>query len=127
MPVGSVGYEAERTEKGQVHIWLEERWLNKSHSFAPAGRELLDLAGGGGDLIDRAPLTRTSCLSAFRPRPCRNAPALSELSKGHRENRISLRDLLSLQVDRHGCGHDHICGVAGNIDMARLDGSDAIT
>jgi hypothetical protein len=26
---GSVNYEAERTEKGEVHIWLEERWLDK--------------------------------------------------------------------------------------------------
>jgi hypothetical protein len=25
LPLGSVGYEAQRTEKGEVFIWLEER------------------------------------------------------------------------------------------------------
>ena len=29
LPLGSVGYEAERTEKGEVHSWLEERWVRK--------------------------------------------------------------------------------------------------
>jgi hypothetical protein len=29
MMLGSVGYEAERTEKGEVHIWLEERWVRE--------------------------------------------------------------------------------------------------
>jgi hypothetical protein len=29
LALGSVGYETERTEKGEVHIWLEERWINK--------------------------------------------------------------------------------------------------
>ena len=29
LPLGSVGYEAERTEKGEVHIWLERRWLDR--------------------------------------------------------------------------------------------------
>jgi hypothetical protein len=33
LPLGRVGYEAERTEKGEVHIWLEERWLNKLRSL----------------------------------------------------------------------------------------------
>jgi hypothetical protein len=29
IPLGSVGYEAERTENGEVHIWLEERWVRR--------------------------------------------------------------------------------------------------
>jgi hypothetical protein len=29
IPFGSVGYEAERTEKGEVHVWLQERWVNR--------------------------------------------------------------------------------------------------
>jgi hypothetical protein len=29
LPLGNVGYEAQRTEKGEVFIWLEERWINK--------------------------------------------------------------------------------------------------
>jgi hypothetical protein len=38
VPLGSVGYEAERTEKGEVHIWIERRWLDRLTALrAPAG------------------------------------------------------------------------------------------
>jgi hypothetical protein len=37
MPVGSVGYEAEGRREGQVHIWLEERWLNKLTALRQPG------------------------------------------------------------------------------------------
>jgi hypothetical protein len=37
MPVGSVGYEAEGHREGQVHIWLEERWLNKLTALRQPG------------------------------------------------------------------------------------------
>jgi hypothetical protein len=37
MPLGSVGYEAQRTEKGEVHIWLEERWLGKLKAMRQSG------------------------------------------------------------------------------------------
>jgi hypothetical protein len=39
LPLGSVGYEAQRTEKGEVHIWLEERWLEATRPARPQ-REL---------------------------------------------------------------------------------------
>ena len=29
LPLGSVGYEAQRTDKGERLIWLEERWVKK--------------------------------------------------------------------------------------------------
>ena len=29
MLFGNMNYEAERTEKGEVHIWLEEGWVRK--------------------------------------------------------------------------------------------------
>jgi hypothetical protein len=30
------GYEAHRTEKGEVHLWLEERWVNRLHALVIA-------------------------------------------------------------------------------------------
>jgi hypothetical protein len=27
--LGSVGYAAQINERGEVHVWLEERWINK--------------------------------------------------------------------------------------------------
>ena len=43
-------------------------------------------------------------LSALRPRPCGNAPAVRQLSDGHCKDSVSLGDRLSLQLERHGCG-----------------------
>jgi hypothetical protein len=37
LPLGSVGYEAQRTEKGEVRIWLEERWLDKLKAMRRPG------------------------------------------------------------------------------------------
>jgi hypothetical protein len=42
LPLGSVGYEAERTEKGEVHIWLEERWINKLKAMRGPGESYTD-------------------------------------------------------------------------------------
>ena len=51
MALGSVGYETERTEKGEVHIWLEERWINKLRPLRGEGASYSDvivrLAKGG--------------------------------------------------------------------------------
>jgi hypothetical protein len=38
MPVGNVGYETERSERGDVYIWLEERWLDKLTACAAPAR-----------------------------------------------------------------------------------------
>jgi hypothetical protein len=35
LPLGTVGYEVKRTEKGEVHIWLEEPWLDKLTALRP--------------------------------------------------------------------------------------------
>jgi hypothetical protein len=52
LPLGSVGYEAQRTEKGEVHIWLEPRWLEKLRALRGPGESysdvILRLAAGGG-------------------------------------------------------------------------------
>jgi hypothetical protein len=41
MPLGSVGYEAERTEKGERLIWLEER--NKLTTMRGPGESYSDV------------------------------------------------------------------------------------
>jgi hypothetical protein len=50
MLLGSVGYEAQRTEKGEVFVWLEERWLNKLRALRGPGEShsevILRLAAG---------------------------------------------------------------------------------
>jgi hypothetical protein len=43
LPLGSVGYEAGRTEKGEVHIWLEERWINKLRHLRGPGESYSDV------------------------------------------------------------------------------------
>jgi hypothetical protein len=43
VPLGSVGCEAERTEKGEAHIWLEERWVNKLAALRGPGESYSDV------------------------------------------------------------------------------------
>ena len=56
LPLCSVGYEAERTEKGEVHIWLEERWINKLKALRGPGESYTDvivrLAGVGHESLN---------------------------------------------------------------------------
>jgi hypothetical protein len=51
LPLGNVGYETERSEKGEVFIWLEERWLDKLTAMRDPGESYSDvivrLAAGG--------------------------------------------------------------------------------
>jgi hypothetical protein len=62
MPLGSVGYEAQRPEKGEVHIWLEERWVSKLAAMRrPAksfGDSIIRLAAGRARVIALARPTR---------------------------------------------------------------------
>jgi hypothetical protein len=48
--------EADRTEKGEVHIWLEERWANKLAAMRGPGESYSDVifAGGGSGGCDSA-------------------------------------------------------------------------
>jgi hypothetical protein len=52
LPLGNAGYEAQRTENGEVHIWLEERWLDKLAALRGEGEDYSDviirLAAEGG-------------------------------------------------------------------------------
>jgi hypothetical protein len=43
LPLGNVGYETERTEKGEVFIWLEERWLDKLKAMRGPGESYSDV------------------------------------------------------------------------------------
>jgi hypothetical protein len=58
--------EAERTEKGEVHIWLEERWLDKLKAMRGPGESYSDLILRLAAVGQRA-LTR--CLHSLLPRP----------------------------------------------------------
>jgi hypothetical protein len=42
LPLGSVGYEAERT-KGEVHIWVERKWLDKLSAMRGPGESYSDV------------------------------------------------------------------------------------
>ena len=55
LPLGSVGYEAQRTDKGERLIWLEERWLDK-----------LKAMRGPGDSYSGV-ILRTAEIEASRP------------------------------------------------------------
>jgi hypothetical protein len=41
-PRGSVAYEPEVNAKGEMHIWLEERWLSKFTAMPGPGESLRD-------------------------------------------------------------------------------------
>jgi hypothetical protein len=43
MPLGSVGYEAERTERGEVFIWLEEGEVNRLKMLRGPGESYSDV------------------------------------------------------------------------------------
>jgi hypothetical protein len=83
MLFGSVNYEAERTEKGEVHIWLEERWIN-THSPARVGRELerRDPADDGRTRDTELVLTDRLGHPLFLPRrPCYCLDGVDRLSE----------------------------------------------
>jgi hypothetical protein len=42
LPLGNVGYETQRTDNGEVHIWLEERWLDKLKAMRGPGQSYSD-------------------------------------------------------------------------------------
>jgi hypothetical protein len=43
LPLGSVGYETAHSEKGEVFIWLEERWLDKLKAMRGPGESYSDV------------------------------------------------------------------------------------
>jgi hypothetical protein len=43
MPVGNLGYEAEVNAKGEVHIWLEPRWLDRLKALRGPGESYSDV------------------------------------------------------------------------------------
>ena len=40
LPVGSVGYEPQRTAQGDYFIWIERSWLNKLEALRQPGESL---------------------------------------------------------------------------------------
>jgi hypothetical protein len=43
LPLGSVGYEAERTENGEIFIWLEEGAVNRLKMLRGPGEDYSDV------------------------------------------------------------------------------------
>lgn len=52
LPVGSVGYEAGTSERGERYVWLEEGWVNRLGAMRGPGESYSDvivrLAAGEG-------------------------------------------------------------------------------
>jgi hypothetical protein len=64
--------------------------------------------------------TTTPALSAFCPSPGRQSPLRTKLAKRHRKDRASLRDLLALNVERHGRRNNDIRVVGGDTHVPWL-------
>ena len=84
-----LGYEPETNAKGENLISPDVRVVDRLSAQrgpgeSPQRRD--PAARRDQDEWELAPGPRTSRLSAFRPRPRRNAPAFRELSESHREN-----------------------------------------
>jgi hypothetical protein len=56
LPVGTVGTEARVNEQGEVHIWLEDRWLDKLKAMRGPGENysgvILRLAAVGHESLN---------------------------------------------------------------------------
>ena len=56
LPLGSVGYEAKRTDQGEILIWLERRALDRLDALRQPGEgysEIILRDGGNGVVVAR--------------------------------------------------------------------------
>src|ERR1051325_9196702 len=77
-------------------------------------------------LVQLLLVSRRSCASSFRPRPCRYAPSVVKFAQTYSEDGAVLHNLLIVNFERHRRGHNHVGTVAGDVVMQWLPQRDGI-